>query len=201
MNAALFMNSYPIAMKIVEANEGGFVPWSNGIADGLAQASPGNLAQMDDFTGSAIEEVRRLYQLHQPDRCVVLVASLGSSLHYRFLNSRIASYYFPDSPIWILADEEPAPRVTLMKGRNFLDLRFGPVIDIRVPRDSRIVWLTDSAGPLRAALGSIAIPTRIPSVLHTDFTVSSPAVQVLSFRFLPDQQSCKAGSPAQTSQR
>jgi hypothetical protein len=190
INVFLFLSSYPIAMKIVAGSGGIFIPWRQGIADGLAQASPGNLRQLDESTRSALEEIHRLADA---DHCVVIVASLGSSLHYRFLNSRIASYYFPDQEIWIVADEESAPRATLIKGKNLLDIRYGPTIDISIPGDSRVVWLTDANGPLRTALGAMAAPSQIPSVLYTDFAPASAPLQVTSFRFIPNRPPCKPG--------
>jgi hypothetical protein len=188
LNAFIFFDPLNLPHKVLAIDAAPFLTIKAGLADGLYQTSARNLRDADEFTKKSIQETKRLVA---DGTCTVIVASEGTAKHFNFLNWRIASYYFPKLDLWIVADEQRPPKASLMRGKNLLAIRYGTSIKISIPKDSRIVWLADPKGPLRANLGPATLPANVPSVLYTEFHSRSAPLSVPGFKFVPDQPSCK----------
>lgn len=150
-----------------------------------------NQTTFEDLRGSnelSESSIRELKELVQSDRPSVIVSTLGSPQHFRFLNSRIASYYIGDRDLWVVGDEENPPRASRIRGKDLLEIRHGGVVRVPVPEGARIIWLMDPSSPFRTAISNAVAMKRDGNLFHSDLVRGVSTFRVANFEFFTERK-------------
>ncbi len=155
------------------------------LRDGIHETTFDELRSSNQLSEASIRELKDLVRV---DRPAVVVSTLGSPRHFRFLNSRIASYYAGDQDFWVVVDEENPPRASHIRGKDLIEIRYGSVVKVPVLKGARIIWLMDPSSPFRAAVSKAVALKQDGNLFYTDLDPGTSDFRVDNFQFVVGEE-------------